>query len=152
MSTKVNEVIIVTKNRRANFEYSILETYKAGMVLKGTEIKSIRDGKVNIADAYCLIQDGEAYVRNMHIDVYDKGGFVNHETRADRKLLLKKTELKKLTNKLKDKGLTLVPLNLFINEKGFCKLEFALAKGKKSFDKREDIKARDVQREIDRSS
>jgi len=151
MSTKVNEIIVVAKNRRAGFEYSILETYKAGMVLKGTEIKSIRDGKVNIADAYCLVQDGEAFIRNMHIDEYDRGGFVNHSPRADRKLLLKKNELKKLTNKLKDKGLTLVPLSLFINEKGFCKLEFALGKGKKSFDKREDIKKRDVQRELDRN-
>lgn len=145
-----NEILVISKNRRAGFEYTILERYNAGMVLTGTEIKSIRAGKVNINDAYCVLHEGEAFVRNMHIDEYDKGGFVNHQPRADRKLLLKKTELKKLTNKLKDKGLTLVPLVLFINEKGFCKLEFALAKGKKAFDKREGIKERDIQRELDR--
>jgi SsrA-binding protein len=120
------------------------------MVLTGTEIKSIRLGKVNIGDAYCVIQNEELYVRNMHIDEYEKGGFVNHPTRADRKLLVKKTELKRLTNKLKDKGLTLIPLMVFLSENGFAKIEIALAKGKKSFDKREDIKKKDVQRETER--
>lgn len=150
MAEKKKEIEVVSKNRRAGFEYTILETYKCGMVLTGTEIKSIRLGKVNIGDAYCVIQNDELYVRNMHIDEYEKGGFVNHPTRADRKLLVKKTELKRLTNKLKDKGLTLVPLMVFLSENGFAKIEIALAKGKKSFDKREDIKKKDVQREMDR--
>jgi SsrA-binding protein len=150
MAEKKPEIEVVTKNRRASFEYSILETYKCGMVLTGTEIKSIRLGKVNIGDAYCVIQNDELYVRNMHIVEYEKGGFVNHPTRADRKLLVKKTELKRLTNKLKDKGLTLIPLMVFLSENGFAKLEIALAKGKKSFDKREDIKKKDVQRETER--
>lgn len=150
MSEKKNEIEVISKNRRAGFEYSVLETYKCGMVLTGTEIKSIRLGKVNIADAYCVIQNDELFVRNMHIDEYDKGGYVNHPTRADRKLLVKKTELKRLINKLKDQGLTLVPLMVFISENGFAKLEIALAKGKKAFDKREDIKKKDIQRENDR--
>jgi SsrA-binding protein len=149
MSDK-KEIEIVAKNRRASFEYSILETYKCGMVLLGTEIKSIRLGKINIGDAYCVLQNEELYVRNMHIDEYEKGGYVNHETRRDRKLLVKGTELKRLANKLKDKGLTLVPLNIFLSENGFAKIEIALAKGKKSFDKREDIKKKDIQRENDR--
>ncbi len=150
MAEKKTQIEVVSKNRRASFEYTILETYKCGMVLTGTEIKSIRLGKINIGDAYCVIQNEELFVRNMHIDEYEKGGFVNHPARADRKLLVKKTELKRLTNKLKDKGLTLVPLMVFLSENGFAKIEIALAKGKKSFDKREDIKKKDVQREIDR--
>ncbi len=150
MSEQKKEIEVVAKNRKASFEYSILETYKCGMVLSGTEIKSIRLGKVNIGDAYCVIQNDELYVRNMHIDEYEKGGFTNHVARADRKLLVKKTELKRLVNKLKDKGLTLVPLMVFLSENGFAKLEIALAKGKKAFDKREDIKKKDIQRENDR--
>jgi SsrA-binding protein len=120
------------------------------MQLQGTEIKSIRLGKANITDAYCTFVSGELVVRNMEIALYDGGTYYNHAPRRDRKLLLNKHEIKKLSNKLKDKGLTIIPTKLFINDKGYAKLEIALAKGKKLFDKREDIKERDVKRDLAR--
>lgn len=138
------------KNKRASFEYSFLEKYVAGMQLTGTEIKSIRMGKANISDAYCVFIDSELWVRNMQIEEYSKGTYYNHEPKRDRKLLLNKHELKKLEGKLKDQGLTIIPTRLFINDNGYAKLEVALAQGKKLYDKREDIKKRDVQREIAR--
>jgi len=139
------------KNRKANFEYSFLDKYVAGIQLTGTEIKSIRDGKANIAEAFCVINNNELFIRNMNISEYKQGGtHYNHIPTRDRKLLLNKHELHKLSGKLKDKGLTIVPLHLFINEKGFAKLEIALAKGKKLYDKRQDIKKRDTEREIKR--
>lgn len=141
---------IIIKNKRAGFEYSFLDKFIAGIQLTGTEIKSIRLGKASITEAYCLVENGEVKVRNMQIEEYDKGGHYNHQPRRDRKLLLNAPEIKKISNNLKDQGVTLIPLRLFINEKGLAKLEIALAKGKKTHDKRESIKDREVKRELDR--
>jgi SsrA-binding protein len=138
------------KNKRASFEYAFLDKYVAGLQLTGTEIKSIRLGKTNISDAYCVFIKEELWVRNMQIEEYAQGTYNNHEPKRDRKLLLNKQEIKKLLGKLKDQGLTIIPTRLFINDNGYAKLEIALAKGKKLFDKREDIKKRDVDREIAR--
>lgn len=140
------------KNKRASFEYTFLDKYVAGMQLTGTEIKSIRLGKANISDAYCVFVKDELYVRNMQIEEYAKSTYFNHEPKRDRKLLLNKHELKKLAGKLKDQGLTVIPTRLFINDNGYAKLEIALAQGKKLYDKREDIKKRDTQREIARKA
>ncbi|GAB4140679.1 MAG: SsrA-binding protein [Bacteroidia bacterium] len=137
-------------NKRASFEYAFLEKFVAGMVLTGTEIKSIRMGKANITDGFCVIENGEVIARNIQINEYDKGTYYNHNPKRDRKLLLKKSEIRKLQNKLKDQGLTIVPVKLFISEKGWAKLEIALAKGKKLYDKREDIKKKDIERETAR--
>lgn len=141
---------IQIKNRKASFEYSFLEKFIAGIKLTGTEIKSIRAGKANINEAFCSLMNDELWVRNMHIEEYEMGNRFNHEPKRNRKLLLTKNELKKIANKLKDQGLTIIPIMLFINEKGLAKLEIAIAKGKKVYDKREDIKKRDTQRELSR--
>lgn len=133
-------------NRRASFEFFFLENYTAGIVLTGTEIKSIREGKVNLTDAYCIFQDGELFVHHLHISPYEKGTYANHNPTRDRKLLLQKRQLKKLATKLKDQGLTIVPTRLYVNEQGLAKIDIALAKGKKLYDKRESIKERDVKR------
>jgi SsrA-binding protein len=138
------------KNRRASFEYSFLDKYTAGMCLTGTEIKSIRLGRVNLDDAYCLLLNGELFVRNLHVHEYEQGTRFNHDPKADRKLLLNKRELRRLGNELKNQGLTIVPTLIFVNDRGYAKMEIALAKGKKLHDKRESIKERDVQRELDR--
>lgn len=138
------------KNRRASFEYAFIDKYIAGIQLTGTEIKSVREGKSNINDAFGVFMNDELYVRNMHIAHYFNGTYNNVEEKRDRKLLLTKHELRKLQEKLKDKGLTVIPLRLFISEKGYAKLEIALAKGKKLYDKREDIKKRDTERELNR--
>jgi SsrA-binding protein len=138
------------KNRKASFEYSFIDKYEAGIQLTGTEIKSIRVGEANIADAFCTFFNGELFVRNMSISAYKDGTYNNHESKRDRKLLLNKKEIKKLLGKMKDKGLTIVPLRLFIADSGYAKLEIALAKGKKSYDKREDLKSKDAKREMDR--
>ena len=143
---KIQKHIDVT-NRRASFEYFFLETYTAGVSLSGTEIKSIRLGHFNLTDAYCVFQDEELYIRNLNISKYEQGTFYNHEPLRDRKLLLKRIELRRLQNKLKDQGLTIIPTRLFISEKGLVKLDIALAKGKKLYDKRETIKERDLSRE-----
>ena len=137
-------------NKKASYEFSFLDKYVAGLQLTGTEIKSIRLGKANITDGFCVFVNGELIARNLQINEYEKGTHYNHEPKRDRKLLLNKHELKKLEGALKDQGLTIVPLKLFINEKGWAKLEIALAKGKKLFDKREDIKKKDLQRETAR--
>jgi SsrA-binding protein len=137
-------------NKRASFEFTFLEKYISGIQLTGTEIKSIRDGKCNITDGYCFFKNNELWVKNILISEYEKGSHYNHEPKRDRKLLLNRIELNKLSKKLKDQGLTIVPLKLFISESGYAKLEIALSKGKKLFDKREDIKKRDVQRETSR--
>ena len=139
------------KNRRASFEYSFIDTFTAGLVLTGTEIKSIRQGKANLTDSYCLFLQEELFVRNMHISKYDEGTHFNHDPLRDRKLLLSKRELGKLQKELKNVGLTIIPTRLFISDKGYAKLNFALAKGKKTFDKRDDIKEKDVKRDMDRS-
>jgi len=138
------------KNKRATFEYQILDTYVAGIVLTGTEIKSIRQSRVSLQDAYCYFSGDALYAKGMNISPYGEGTYYNHDPLRERKLLLQKKELKKLAGKLLDQGLTIVPLRLFINDRGFAKLEIALAKGKKLYDKRDDIKARDVAREVER--
>ncbi len=143
---------IKIKNKKASFEYFLLEKFIAGMVLTGTEIKSIRNGKASINEAYCAFTGDELFVRNMHISEYDYGTYNNHDPKRDRKLLLTARELKQLKSKLEEKGLTLVPTLLFINEKGLAKLEIALAKGKKLYDKRDTLKKKDIQREIDRGT
>jgi SsrA-binding protein len=146
----VKEEITVSKNRKAAFEYFFLEQYTAGIQLTGTEIKSVRLNQVSIAEAYCLFVKNEVVVRNMNIEPYKEGTYNNHEPKRDRKLLLNFKELKKLSTKLKDKGLTIIPLRLFINERGLAKLEIALAKGKKNYDKRESLKQKDVKRQLER--
>lgn len=141
----------INKNRKASFEYSFLEKYVAGMQLTGPEIKSVRDKQTNISDAYCIFIDGELWVKNLHIANYTEASYNNLDPKRDRKLLLTKKELRKLSDKLKDKGLAIVPTRLFIAESGYAKLEIALAKGKKLYDKREDIKGKDAKRSMDRA-
>jgi len=138
------------KNKKASFEYFLLEKFIAGIQLTGTEIKSIRDSKASISEAYCLFISEELFIRNMHITEYTYGTYNNHDPKRDRKLLLSKRELRKLKTNLDQQGTTIVPTFLFINEKGLAKIEIALAKGKKLYDKRETIKGRDIQREMDR--
>lgn len=147
---KFKQPNISIKNRKAEFEYFLLTTYSAGIVLSGTEIKSIRAGKANITDAYCSFENGELWVHNMHISEYANGSYNNHEPKRDRKLLLTAKELKKLLIKLNERGMTIIPTLLWINEKGFAKLDIALARGKKMYDKRESIKAKDNRREMAR--
>ncbi len=138
------------KNKRAAHEYFLLQDFTAGIQLTGTEIKSIREGKATIVDAYCTFRGNELFVINMHISEYTHGTYNNHEPKRDRKLLLTKRELKKLLAKVKERGFTIIPVLLFINEKGLAKLSISLAKGKHHYDKRETLKKKDVQREMDR--
>ncbi len=138
------------KNKRVSWEYFIIEKLVAGIVLTGTEIKSIRQGKANLADAFCVFEQGELFVRNMHISEYTYGTYNNHLAKRDRKLLLTARELRKLNTKVREKGMTIVPLTLFINERGLAKLEIALVRGKHFYDKRESLKEKDHKREIDR--
>ena len=140
----------INKNRKASFEYTFLDKYVAGLQLTGPEIKSIRDKQTNISDAYCIFSDGELWVKNFHISNYTEASYNNVDPKRDRKLLLTKRELSKLSERLKDKGLAIVPTKLFISESGYAKLEIALAKGKKIYDKREDIKGKDAKRSMDR--
>ena len=133
-------------NKKARFEYILLDKYVAGIALKGTEIKSIRDGKVSLAEAYCMFSGNEIYIKNMNIAEYSHGNIHNHDPIRPRKLLLEKRELKKLHTKVKEKGLTIIPTRMFINERGFAKLEIALAKGKNIHDKRDTIKERDMKK------
>jgi SsrA-binding protein len=138
------------KNKKARYLYDFLDDYTAGIVLTGTEIKSIRNGKASIMEAYCVVKDGEAIIRNMYIAEYENGSYYNHEPRRDRRLLLNKKEIKKLEKKLQDKGLTVVPSKLFINDKNLAKINIHLAKGKKLHDKRQTMKERDNKRDLDR--
>ena len=138
------------KNRSAYYEYFIDDKYTAGIVLTGTEVKSLRSGKASFNDSYCLFQKGELWIRSFHISEYTHGTFNNHDPLRERKLLLSKRELKRLENKLKEQGYTIVPLRLFFNEKNLAKLEIGLAKGKKLHDKRESIKQRESDRELKR--
>ncbi|KQC28897.1 SsrA-binding protein SmpB [Flagellimonas eckloniae] len=139
------------KNRRARFDYEILDTYTAGIVLGGTEIKSIRLGKASLSQSFCEFNpSGELFVINMQVDEYSHGGHYNHKPKAERKLLLNKKELKKLRKEVTTSGLTIIPLNLFINERGLAKINIGLAKGKKLYDKRETIKDRDNKRDLSR--
>jgi len=137
-------------NRRAKHEYYFTETYEAGIVLGGTEIKSIRSGKVSLNDAYCTFDDGELYVRSLFISEYENGTYSNHEPRRTRKLLLRRQELKKLERKVKEKGFTIIPYRMYLSDRGFIKLEIAVAEGKKSYDKRNTIKERESKRDLDR--
>lgn len=138
------------KNKRAKFEYHILDTFVAGIQLRGTEIKSIRNGKASILEAFCVVEKGEVYIRNMNITEYENASFYQHKPKADRKLLLNKKEIEKIEKGLATKGYTVVPLRLFLNKKGLAKLEIALAQGKKLYDKRQDLKEKDDKRAIDR--
>lgn len=138
------------KNKRASFDYEFVETFTAGIVLTGTEIKSIRMGKASLVDTYCFINKGEVWVKNMHITEYFYGSYNNHTVRRDRKLLLNKKEIAKLERGTKETGFTIVPYRMFINEKGLAKVVIALAKGKKQYDKRESLKEKDDRREMDR--
>ncbi len=138
------------RNRRASFDFHLMENQVAGLQLTGTEIKSLRQGKASLSDAFCIFRNDELWVKNMHITEYEKGTYSNHEPLRLRKLLLRKTELNKLQKKIKEKGLTIIPVSVFISERGFAKMEIALAKGKKTHDKRESIKAKDSKRELDR--
>lgn len=138
------------RNKKATFLYEIIETYTAGIQLLGTEIKSIRNGKASLTETYCSFINNELYIKNLYVAEYEMGGYVNHEPRRDRKLLLNRQELNKLNKKIKERGFSIVPLSLFITGKGLVKIDIALARGKKQFDKREDIKAKDNKREMDR--
>jgi len=138
------------KNRQAGFEYELLDKYVAGMVLTGTEIKSIREGKVNLQDGFCYMSNGELFVKGVNITPYAQGTHYNHSATRERKLLLKRAELKKIETKVEEKGLTLVPTRLFINDRGLAKLEIAVARGKKLHDKRDSIKEREAKRELSR--
>lgn len=141
---------IVIKNKRATFNYEIIDRYIAGIQLFGTEIKSIRDGKASLVDTYCTFIKDELWVKNMHIATYFFGTYNNHDVRRDRKLLLTKRELLKLGRATRETGLTIIPLKLFINDKGLAKLEIGLAKGKKTYDKRQSHKEKDAKREMER--
>lgn len=138
------------RNKKARFNYELLESFDAGIKLQGTEIKSIRMGKASIAESFCEVKDGEVYIVNMHIDEYDWGTHYNHKIKRDRKLLLTKTEIKKLEKQTQDVGTTIVPTLLYINQKGLAKVRIALAKGKKLYDKRNSIKEKDLQRDTER--
>jgi SsrA-binding protein len=138
------------KNRQAYHDYFIDIKYEAGMVLLGTEVKSLRDGRASFNDSYCLIHKGEIWVKSLHIGEYSHGTVNNHDPLRDRKLLLEKREIRKIEAKLKEKGYTLVPLRIFFNSKNLAKMEIGLARGKKMYDKRESIKQRDVEKEMKR--
>lgn len=148
MAEKQEKISI--RNRKASFEFFLMENFVAGLVLSGTEIKSIRNNDASIAEAFCMVLNDEIWVRNMHIAEYDKGSYNNHPAKRDRKLLLNSKEIKKIKNKMKDKGIALIPVHLFINEKGLAKIEIAVAKGKKLYDKRDSLKTKDKEREIAR--
>ena len=142
---------IVAQHRKARHDYFILETFECGMVLTGTEIKSVRDGKLNLKDGYAVINKGELWLCGVHISPYEKGSYYNHEPERDRKLLASKREIIRLQSKVREKGLTIVPLSVYIKDNKWAKIEMALAKGKTLYDKRDDIAERDVKREMERT-
>ena len=141
---------VVARNKKARHDYEILNKYEVGIVLKGTEIKSIRKGKVNIQDAYCLPRDGQISVMNMHVSKYEQGNIFNHDERRSRRLLMHKKEIIKLENKINQDKLTLIPLSVYIKN-GLCKLEIALAKGKRKYDKRQDLKTKQANRDLQKA-
>ena len=141
---------VIAQNRKARHDWSVLDTYEAGIVLAGTEVKSLRQGKAQLVDAFATVDDGEVWLRNLHIPEYTEGTWTNHEPRRSRKLLLHRHEIERLVGKIKESGLSLVPLQLYFND-GKAKVELALARGKKAHDKRQDIAERDMQRETDRA-
>ncbi len=146
MSQKINIV-----NKKASFEYHLLDCFEAGIVLTGTEIKALREGKANLQDSYCFFHRGELLMKNLHISEYRQATFFNHEPKRTRKLLLKKKELKKLRSEVEGKGKTIVPKKLYINQKGLAKVEVCLAQGKKTHDKRQALKEKEQKREMDRN-
>jgi len=141
---------MLIKNKKASFEYFLLEEFVCGIVLVGTEVKSIRLGKASLVDSFCSFKDSELFINNMHIAEYEFGNNFNHEAKRSRKLLLTKRELKKIKKKITEKGLTIIPVNMFINKEGLCKLTISIAKGKKLHDKSESIKEKDIKRETNR--
>ena len=143
-------VNINIKNRRASFDYEMIETFDAGIVLTGTEIKSIRQGKAGLTDTYCLVINGELWVKNMYIAEYSQGSYNNHLTHRDRKLLLNKKEIQKIAKAAEQPGFSIVPLRVFLNDRGFAKMVIAIARGKKLFDKRQSIKEREDKRAMER--
>ena len=147
---KKNNNTVNIKNKRAEHEYFLMDQVTAGIVLTGTEIKSIRSGKASLTDSYCTFKENELFVVGMHIAEYDRGSYNNHDPKRDRKLLLTARELRKLKNKVQEKGFTIVPVLLFINEKGLAKLDIALARGKHYYDKRESLKTKDSKRDIEK--
>lgn len=149
MEKKSNNTINI-KNKRAEHEYFLMDTLTAGIALTGTEIKSIRNGKASLAESYCTFKDNELFVVGMHIAEYDKGTYNNHDPKRDRKLLLTARELRKLKTKVQEKGLTIIPVLLFINDKGLAKLDIALARGKHYYDKRETLKTKDSKRDVEK--
>ncbi len=146
----MKQAAINIKNKRATFDYELIETFIAGIVLTGTEIKSIRMGKASLVDSYCFFERGELWVRNIHIAEYFYGTYNNHTARRDRKLLLNKNELRKLSRLTKETGFTFIPIRLFINEKGLAKVVIAVARGKKQHDKRQSLKEKEDKRSMDR--
>jgi SsrA-binding protein len=138
-------------NKKAAFSYELIEKFTAGIIITGTEIKAIREGKANLSDAYCIYKEGELWIRNLHISEYKMGTYSNHEPLRVRKLLLTKKELNKLAGKVKEKGLTIIAYKLFINERGFAKIEIYIAKGKKSHDKRQSLKEKDSKLEMSKA-
>ena len=151
MSKKVKDVSISISNRKARFEYELLEVFTAGIQLQGTEIKSLRAGNANLAEAYCYVQKSEVWITGMYIAEYQYGSYMNHDPKRLRKLLLNKKEINKISSTLQNVGITIVPLKLYITEKGWAKIDIALAKGKKLHDKREDLKQKDDRRQMDRA-
>ena len=139
------------KNKRASFDYEFVDTFTAGIVLTGTEIKSIRKGKASLVDTYCYINNGEVWVKNMYVALYEQGSYNNHVERRERKLLLNKKEIRNLQEDTKSPGFTIVPVRIFINENGLAKMVIALARGKKEYDKRQSLKAKEDRREMDRA-
>ena len=151
MAKNAKSQSVSISNRKARFEYEILEVYTAGLQLKGTEIKSLRSGNANLSEAFCYVKEAEVWVTGMYIAEYSYGSYLNHEPKRLRKLLLNKKEIKSIDSALQDVGITIVPLKLYINAKGWAKIEIALARGKKLHDKRHDLKKKDDQRQIDRA-
>lgn len=139
------------KNSKARFEFEFIDKYVAGIVLLGTEIKSIKEGKASLQEAYCFLHNNEMFIRGMHIAVYEQGTIYNHVPLRERKLLLNKNEIDKILKKSQEKGLAIIPVRMFVNERGYAKLEIALARGKKIHDKRNSIKDKDIKRELDRN-
>ena len=151
MSKKVKDISISISNRKARFEYELLEVFTAGIQLQGTEIKSLRAGNANLAEAYCYVQQTEVWITGMYVAEYQYGSYMNHDPKRLRKLLLNKKEINKISSALQNVGITIVPLKLYITDKGWAKIDIALAKGKKLHDKREDLKQKDDKRQMDRA-
>jgi SsrA-binding protein len=146
----IDQKKINIQNKKAGFEFEIIDRYEAGIVLRGSEIKAIRNGGGSISEAFCLMRDGELFIKNMNIPEYSHGGYANHVPVTMRKLLLRKRELEKIDSKIREKGLSVLPLRLFMSDRGFAKLEVGVGRGKKKFDKRDSLKEKDTKREVDR--